>query len=154
LAEGFSFKVDASQLLRGLKLADAAVRAAVERGMGQAALQWMNDCVMEPPTVPIDTGTLRSSGSVFLQGVLLAANPPQGPSPAPTPATDDDLRPAADQILARVGFNTPYAAKWHEVPANFREPSAGNKYLEAKAAAHAEEYFQIAADVARKEIGG
>jgi hypothetical protein len=151
MADG-ELRFDASDFFRGLRLGDVVVRRAVERGMGQAGLQWLHDAIQEPPTVPIDTGDLRGSGTVFLQGQLLGTSPAQGPNA--TPATDDDVRPDAGEILVRVGFNKPYAAKWHEVPANFQEPSAGNKYLEAKAAAHGKEYLQTAADVARGEIGG
>ena len=36
------------------------------------------------------------------------------------------------EIIGFIGINEPYAAKWHEIPANFTEESAGNKYLESK----------------------
>lgn len=151
MAGPFEMRFDATEFFQGLKLADPAVKAAAEKGMGAAGLQLLNDCIMEPPTVPIDTGDLRGSGSVFVQGQLVGTSPPQGPDA--TPARDDDARPAGDEILARVGFNKPYAAKWHETPAHFQEPSAGNNYLGAKLAAHKEEYFQTAADVTRGIIG-
>lgn len=149
-------RFDASQFFRGLRLGNAAVRDAVEKGMGQAGLQWMNDCIMEPPTVPIKIGNLRGSGSVFLQGKLKGTSEghSEAGGPDPTPTRDDDVQPKDGEILVRVGFNTPYAAKWHETPANFTEPSAGNFYMSAKAAAHGREYLEIAADVARRLVGG
>jgi len=47
-----------------------AMPEAVEKGLGVAVLQLLNDCIMEVPTVPIKEGWLRGSGSAFVQNKL------------------------------------------------------------------------------------
>lgn len=90
------------------------------RAAASVAVQVINDSIFEEPTVPIDTGNLRSSGTYEV-------------------ITTDSWR--AVSIL--VGFNAPYALKVHEVPMNFKEPGSGNKYLSSKLQRHADEYIRV-----------
>ncbi|HUT62191.1 MAG TPA: hypothetical protein VNA25_30495 [Phycisphaerae bacterium] len=80
---------------------------AAQKAAGQIGKQVIWDSINVPPTVPIDTGNLRSSGTfeVF-------------------------ARPSGATLT--VGFNTPYAAHVHQVPMTFREPGSGNYFLSSK----------------------
>ena len=89
-------------------------------GMGKAAGQFLNDCIMKKPTVPLGKGTLRGSGF---------------PS----------VRKKGKKVLGFVVFNEPYAARHHEVPAKFTEPGSGNKYIEKKLQWYRNDYFKIIA---------
>jgi len=116
---GGGIKWDAQAYFANLRKLAREQPAAAERVAAQVAIQVLNDAVMEPPTVPIDTGNLRSTG------------------------TFEVMRPGPETVRIYVGYNTPYAAKVHEVPMNFQEPSAGNKYLEAKLQRHRVEYMRV-----------
>ena len=113
--------VGMDNLLSRLKRYERISMSAVERGMGKAAGQLMSDCVNKTPTVPIDEGTLRRSGSRRVEK-------------------------KTGKIIGVVGFNTPYAARLHENPQyNFTEPSSGGKYLESKLSRFGDRYFRIIA---------
>lgn len=119
------------------------------KAVGAAGQQLLNDAVMEVPTVPIDTGRLRESGSVLVAGLTpFTSNQGKG-----TPNVDNPAPPPARKFVAYVGYNTPYACVVHERPMKFTDPSAGNKYLEAKMRAHAGEYAHVAAVRMRRELG-
>ncbi|MCX5657850.1 MAG: hypothetical protein NTZ48_06475, partial [Candidatus Omnitrophica bacterium] len=119
-----------------------------EKGMGRAGLQLQNDAVMQRPTVPIKEGTLRGSGSVFVQNKLVGISSFGKPGKANTEHSESIPRGA---IVAVVGFNTPYAAKLHEgVDFKFSEPSSGPKYLESKLIANKEIYMEIVANTIKE----
>ena len=126
------------------------------KGMARALGQLLSDCTMEPPTTPKDTGTLRGSGSYFVNNKLIATTEEASagdPEANPTPATTDSVALDPNKVIGRAGFNTSYAKKVHEVPMNFQEPDAGNKYMEAKMRAHGAEYIETAATIAKAETG-
>ena len=79
----------------------------------------LHDAINEVPTVPINTGKLRSSGTFEVFGGA-------------------HWRHA--KII--VGFNTSYAAKVHQLPMRFREPSAGNYFLSSKLQRHKRDYVE------------
>ena len=112
--------VGMDNVLARLKRYERISMSAVERGMMKAAGQLLNDCNMKAPTVPLDEGTLRRSGSRRVEK-------------------------KTNKVVGVVGFNTPYAARWHEVKANFKEPSAGTKYIESKLSRFRDDYFRIIA---------
>jgi len=85
-------------------------------GVGQ---QVLHDSINEVPTVPIRTGKLRSSGTFEVFGGM-------------------HWRSAK----VTVGFNTSYAARVHQIPMQFREPSAGNYFLSAKLQHHRRDYVE------------
>ncbi len=151
-----SLDFDMSEFVNGVnEYADKFLKAA-ERGAGQAASALLNDTIMEMPAVPLEEGTLRGSGSVFVQNELAATAPNVGGSPTPASVGDETLVP--DTITAVVGFNTAYAAVQHEgqredgthVIKNYTHSGTGKKFLEKKLFDNADEYIAIAA----KEVKG
>jgi len=140
-------ELDFSDFNKKFDIVNKAVAASVERGMGKAGIQLLNDCVLIPPTVPIKEGWLRGSGSVFVENNLVAVST-HGKKGKANEDNREWSGPAT--ILAVVGFNTPYAAKLHEgVDFKFTEPSSGPKYLESKLISRKEIYGKIIADEIR-----
>ena len=92
--------------------------------------QVINDSINETPTVPIRTGKLRSSGTFEVFG-------------------------GAHWRYCKVtaGFNTSYAAKVHQIPMTFREPSAGNYFLSSKLSRHGREYVEAWAACVSHRLG-
>ena len=132
-----SFTLNADSLLRGLKRVDGAVKMGAERGLAKAGMELLRDATMGMPTVPLDEGTLRGSGSVIVQGKAVGtsadigypAKPDKDGHGAPATSAPDSVEPGA--IVAVIGFNTPYAARLHEHPEfEFTEPGSGGKFLE------------------------
>jgi len=109
-----SFEMDFNLFSRGLNLADANIRKAAESGVALAGIRLRRDSVMEVPKVPLDEGTLRGSGSVFVNGVLKETAPNVGGNPTPADTCNEGFD--ADSITALVGYNTPYAERLHEHP--------------------------------------
>lgn len=146
--------LDFRKFLSGVQFASRVVREAATQGMGESAMQLLNDCVTEPPTVPHKTGRLRASGSVIVNGNLLATGEQLGFGEGGTPATDTPTRRRRGEIEGVVAFNTPYAARLHEHPEyQFTEPGSGGKYLETKIAAHYREYLGHVADKIKGALG-
>jgi hypothetical protein len=105
-----------------LQKLSAGYPTAAMQTAGQVAVQVINDCIMQGPTVPMKTGNLRSSGTFeVIQG--------------------DSWR----SVKFYVGFNTPYAAKVHEWPVtkNWTTPGSGPKYLESKLVMYKEQYLKV-----------
>jgi len=92
-------------------------------------------------------GTLRGSGSVFVENKLVGVSS-RSKKGIPCTECSGPIPPGA--ITATVGFNTPYAARVHEVPMKFTESSAGNKYLESKMSRNKDTYFKIIASTIEK----
>lgn len=141
--------MDFTDFINGLKAYSHRVREAVEIGMGKAALQLMNDSVMLRPTVPHKEGTLRGSGSAFVNNKLVGTSS-HGKSGEACTSFNETIK--KDQIVAVVGFNTPYASRHHEVPAEFSEESAGNKYLESKMIRNKKVYYKIIANTIKEHL--
>ncbi len=134
------------ELIRLLKTANPA---AIKRGMGKAGLVLMNDCLRQVPTVPKDEGTLRGSGSVFVDNKLIKTSADMGNGGTPATAMSDAVKQGVS--VATVGFNTPYAARLHEHPEfEFKEPSAGGKFEEEPMNRNRMKYMQIVATELQK----
>lgn len=151
--------MSAADFLRGLSLADRAVRAAAERGIAKACMRLLRDATIQMPAVPLDEGTLRGSGSVHVNGEFKKASPNAGGQP--TPNTDNIPAQIGDAIVASVGFNTDYAAAQHEGFRtgpdgriiefhNYTHSGTGAKFLERPMAENTEQYLGIVA----REIKG
>ena len=130
------------------KVSDKVLEAA-EKGVGLAMLQLHNDMLMEEPTAPLDEGFLRGSISAFVQNVRI--NLPKDVNAK----TNNEVLSINEKlnknvILGFIGVNVPYAARWHEVPARFKEESAGNKYLEIKLANNQDRYIKIIGNAIKK----
>jgi hypothetical protein len=119
------------------KALEAAYDAA-HRGLVLAGMRLIRDAVMEQPTVPIDTGHLRGSGTVHARNVMQYASAEFGSG---TPNNGPEQTGA---LTAVVGFNQPQAARLHEHPEyHFTDPDAGGKYLELKMQRNAKAYGKI-----------
>jgi hypothetical protein len=127
------------------RLVAQSIPAELEQAMGQAGAQLLNDSVMQTPTVPLKEGTLRGSGSVFVQNKLKEVSPFH--KSKGTPAREDKRKIGENETLVVVGFNTPYAARLHEGVGieHWSEPGSGKKYLETKLANNRSTYMKIAA---------
>lgn len=135
------------------KWSTIGARADAEQALTQAGLMLLRDSIMEQPTVPLDEGTLRGSGSVFVEGVNTYTSQEYALGGAPDPATMHSKEHGEDIIECVVGFNTPYAAHLHEHPEyNFQEESAGGKYLEAPWLANGKLYFELVRNVLRRNL--
>jgi len=146
--------MSAESFLTRLNLADRKVREAARKGMAKGCMRLLGDAVMEAEKVPIDEGTLRGSGSVFVGNTLIGTSEASGGGLG-TPARSLGIQTAGGQaLIGTVGFNTPYAAWLHEHPElNFSEEGTGAKYLEKKMSAHRERYMGIVAGEVRKVMG-
>lgn len=115
-----------------------------EKGLAKAGMQLLNDSIMQQPTVPHKEGWLRGSGSVFVQNELTGEST-SGKKGKAAKGHTEPIR--ANELVAVVGFNTPYAARLHEHPEfHFKEPGAGGKYLESKMSRYKNLYFKIIAN--------
>jgi hypothetical protein len=123
----------------------------VEIGLGRAMLDLMNDCVMEVPTVPLREGFLRGSASIFVQNKLIATGEGLPNAKGEEANKSHHVSISVDKFVGVIGFNTPYAARVHEVPMNFTEPSSGNKYLESKMITKRNHYMKVVANTIREE---
>lgn len=132
--------------------------AGARRGLEKAGFQLMADAVMDAPTVPLDEGTLRGSGSVFVGNDLIATSEALAAVKGggkPTPATELGEQLAEGTLRATVGFNTAYAAAMHEgTTLNFQHDGSGAKFLEQKVVERHDDYMQIIANEVEKEVGG
>jgi len=137
-------KFDYSEVEKNLKKFGKVSIEKAEAGMATAGMMLLRDTIMERPTVPHKEGTLRGSGSVIVENKLIQTAAKLGYGKGEPITTFNNKQ--KDAITATVGFNTPYAAKWHETQANFTEPSAGKKYLESKMKKFKKDYFQAIVD--------
>jgi len=129
------------------KIVRHAFPERVERGLGVAMLDLLNDCIMEVPTVPIKEGWLRGSGSIFVQNRLVKTSVNIGRGKDKYANTDYIGRINKDGYEGVIGFNAPYSAKMHEgIGLQFTEPSSGAKFLESKIVRKKEVYIKDIAD--------
>lgn len=134
------------------QLTKQATPKAIKKGMGQATLQVLNDAIEEQPTVPLREGTLRGSGSAFVNNELAHTTEAKGDGSG-TPATDANEAVKPTEYVGLIGFNTPYAARLHENPDyKFKEPGSGAKYLESKLSRFRKTYMRIIARVLKESL--
>lgn len=153
-----------------LEKGEAMVKAC-ERGAGKAASALLNDTITDFPQTPLDEGTLRGSGSVFVQNELTQTAPSTGGTPTPATVGDETLTP--DVVTAVVGFNTPYAAYQHEgqrkdgshmvktygAGKNKKKgimgpTGTGKKFLEKKLFDNEDAYVAVVAAEVKRAMGG
>jgi len=137
-------KFDYSEVEKNLKKFGKISIEKAEVGMATAGSMLLRDAIMEKPTVPILEGVLRGSGSVIVENKLIQTAAKLGYGKG-EPITTFKNKKKGD-ITATAGFNTPYAAKTHEVKMKFTEPSAGRKWLESKMKRFKKDYFQAIVD--------
>lgn len=163
-----SMDMDIESFLKGLDMSNQAVLRGAKRGVGKAAMALLNDAVMETPMVPLDEGTLRGSGSAFVNGALVQTAQAQGGNPTPATSAPKPLNPNVIEGLA--GFNTEYAAYLHEGVSHTGKPleyghtrekrgrppvtGTGAKYLEKPMSKHRKDYMRVVAVEVKKELRG
>lgn len=132
-------------------VAKKTIPALVEKGLGRAMLDLMNDCVMEVPTVPLKEGWLRGSASIFVQNKFIADSTSLPSAKAGKALTVYAENIAPHQFIGLIGFNTSYAAKLHEsIGYHFSEPSSGPKYLESKMITKKNVYMRVIAETIKE----
>lgn len=143
---GVKYDINVSDMMRRLEIYSRLAPQAAQKGMGAAVSQLLNDSIMRAPTVPLDKGTLRSTGGAYVDTVRVEKSnwPDTAPERGHRAAERSDDS-SARFIVGAVGFNTPYAAKVHEYPHNFQEPGAGNFYLTEKLVTRHKLYIDIIA---------
>lgn len=133
------------------KITKTVIPSLVEKGIGRAMLDLMNDCVMEVPTVPLKEGWLRGSASIFVQNKFVTTSEGSPMARAGKAIRDYVENITAGRFVGLIGFNTPYAAKMHEgIDFKFSEPSSGPKYLESKMVSKKVHYMQVVATTIRE----
>jgi len=120
-------------------------------------LQLINNVVNGSPgssvTPPVLTGRLRASGSAFVGGRFVGDTSKLGVSGGQ--ATPNRSYSEKNTVVT-IGFNTEYAARWHERPfrpgpVSTQSGNVGTKYVEKHLKADGKEIFQLYADIVRRE---
>lgn len=153
---------DTRQFEAGLARWSREYQQNLVKAMGQAGMMLLNEAVMDAPTVPMETGDLRGSGSVFVNGKLTGTSENQGSGGSPARSVEYQARPG--EVICHMGFNTVYAAvmhegRWQTGPMagveirNWSEPNSGKFFLSAKLAANGEKYVGVAVEEARRMTG-
>ena len=111
------------------KFSNDVMRKHAPQAVYEAGKQLKLDADNETPKTPHKEGALKASGQTELfNGVSV--------------------------ITARVSYNTPYAAKWHEQEArNWTEPGSGSKYLETPLLKNTNKYYKLMADYIKESSG-
>lgn len=144
-------KIDIDETMQKLIKLNMFVKASAEVGVGRALSQLKTDMVMQRPTAPIKEGYLRGSISIFVQNKKHETPISPGEKKSGQ-AIQHTMILSKTQIKGIIGANMPYAARWHEVPAKFTEPSAGNKYLENKMAGNKMTYKKIIVNAINEKV--
>jgi hypothetical protein len=133
--------------------------AAAEKGMWEGLRALKADCDNVVPKTPLLEGNLRGDHTLILEGVTTSKveeitggkgrdHKKGGSKPAE--------RFGAKDIIAKLIFRMPYAAKWHEAvnkKVNWSEKGAGPKYVEVKLMAFGKKYFGLVAQRVREATG-
>lgn len=147
------FELDFSEFNeRFLKYALEIAPAATEKGMFEALSELKNDCDAVSPKTPHLEGNLRGDYTLILEGITQSKmtnhSGGKGKDHGRTGEKPAERRGAKD-IIAKLVFRMPYAAKWHEAvnrKVNWSEPGVGPKYCETKLMMFRKKYFGLVAD--------
>lgn len=129
--------------------------AAAEKGMFEAISELKNDCDNVQPRTPHLEGNLRGDYTFILEGITqskikeVGSKYKGGGKPAE--------RYGAKNIVTKLIFRMPYAAKWHEAvkkKVNWSEFGVGPKYVEKKLMMFMRKYYQIVASRIKEVSGG
>jgi hypothetical protein len=143
--DGFSFDMTEFDK-RFMEYALAIVPAAAEKGLFEAISELKNDCDNVTPKTPHLEGNLRGDYDLVLEGITQSKVVSTGGKGAAKATAKE--RYGAKDIICKLIFRMPYAAKWHEAvnkKVNWSEPGVGAKYVESKLMAFGKKYFQIVA---------
>jgi hypothetical protein len=132
---------------------------AAEKAAGAVGLQLLNFCANGSPNEsvqpPIDTGYLRGSGSVFVNGKHISSTPPVNGQGEPLESFSTSI--IDNEYAIDIIYNTEYAARMHEgdwipggkVPskASKNNPAilqnVGNKWIEKHLLADGEDLIML-----------
>ena len=146
-------------------LAKHATRKGGILAMAQAGTLFLRDMLFEEPTIPLDEGTMRGAGTVFVGNVVKATSLDLG---FPMILDDEGFgRPALTlgipavphEIMATIGINVPYA-EVHERGErfdgtykikNYSHSGTGAGFMR-KRLEEADIYFEAAADALNDEL--
>lgn len=148
---GHRIKIPKEEYLRGLDKATEKLQALVDditgagaQGLANASLYILGEAVKR---APVDTGNLRGSGYVELDGQRVAKGT-EGGSCTLTGAVPEDA------THAEIGFNAKYAADQHE-QVRYTHPRGGQaKYLESVMVDGQGELLEIFSKRIRLAMGG
>lgn len=147
------FTIDDRDFLKKFqKLAKTAMPDTLEDGMAAGILELRNASILEHPAVPQDEATLRGSASTFVQNKLTSTSEDMGKGGTPTRDHSENIK--GSEIVAVLGFNTPYASVQHEGQrqdgthkiTNYTTEGTGAKFVEAKMAADAARFMKVVAE--------
>lgn len=127
-----------------LEYALKTVPAATEKGMFEALSELKNDCDNVQPRTPHLEGNLRGDYDLVLEGITQSKVVSTGSKGAPRAKPAE--RYGAKNIIAKLIFRMPYAAKWHEAinkKINWSESGVGPKFVEKKLMMFARKYMSI-----------
>jgi hypothetical protein len=135
---------------------------AAERGMWEALRALKADCDNVYPKTPLLEGNLRGDYTLVLEGIT------QSKAEEKTGGRGKDHHQSgvsavqhAAEIITKVVFRMPYAAKWHEAidktweegGIKWSESGAGPKYCESKMMYFAKKYIGIVASAIKAVTG-
>lgn len=129
-----------------LKYALETAPKAAEQGMFEALSELKRDADTVQPKTPHLEGNLRGDYTMILEGITqskvveVGSKNKGGSKPAE--------RYGAKNIIAKLIFRMPYAAKWHEAvnkKVNWSEGGVGPKYVESKLMMFRKKYMSIVA---------
>lgn len=140
--------------------------AAAEKGMWEALRELKADCDNVPPKTPLLEGNLRGDHTLILEGITTSKveenSGGKGKDHAKGGASKPAERFGAKDIIAKLVFRMPYAAKWHEAidkewaqgGINWSESGVGPKYVEKKLMMFMKKYIGIVATRIKEATGG
>lgn len=133
------FSMDIREFLAGADQATTSVIDGCRSGLREAGNQLLQDSIEEEPRAPHLQGALRASGKTEV-------------------GTENE---SMTEVL--VGFDVPYAARWHEAEndidpvtggkIHWSEPGVGPKFIEAKMVKNGDKYVRITAEAAKGALG-
>ena len=133
---------------------------AAEKGMWEALRELKADCDNVIPKTPLLEGNLRGDHTLILEGITTSKVEEKTGGKGKDHAKGGSgpvERFGAKDIITKLVFRMPYAAKWHEAvnrKVNWSEGGAGAKYCESKLMMFARKYFNIVASTIKAATGG
>lgn len=135
--------------------------AAAEKGMFEAISELKNDCDNVYPKTPHLEGNLRGDYTMILEGItrseIVEKSGGKGKDHKKGGSKPAERR-GSNNIIARLIFRMPYAAKWHEAidktweagGIKWSESGVGPKFVERKLQMFMKKYFGMVADRVRE----
>jgi len=160
--------IDFSRFMHDMDRVDVAMtgKDSQKNAMKRAGQQLLSDAIFELPQAPIYMGTLRASGTLWVDNELVSRSPFSSGQRSAYAQSQENARPVDSlqpdkETVATVAFLEAYAAYQHEgisrfsgKPLRYTKIGAGAKYLEKPLYHNAQKYFEIAMNELRKSVRG